>query len=119
MSKYSVSDDHEWDDEKQQENGRDKPRVRVGMHFLEIYDERECIERYNGLVWSPVLDEGTITAVAVDHYCPGPSHTDPMGYRAWGDVPAIVQREILTALNVRNASEVVDIEATREVADSD
>lgn len=77
--------------------------------------ERECIERYNGLVWCPVLDEGTITAVAVDHYCPGPSHTDLMGFREWDDVPTRVQQKILTALNVRNASEVVDIEATSEV----
>lgn len=119
MSKYEIPEDHEWADEKQPENGREEPRVRVGMHFLETYDERESIERYNGLVWSPVIDDGTITGVGVSHYCPGPSHTDPMGFRAWDDVPGAVKRKILLALNATDESEIVDVEATREVADCD
>lgn len=117
MSKYEIPDGHEWADEKDQENGREEPRVRVGTHFLEIYDERESIEQYNGLVWSPLIDDGMITGVAVSHYCPGPSHTDPMGFRAWDDVPTSVQRKILNALNATDARDIVDVEETREVAD--
>jgi hypothetical protein len=117
--KYSVPDDH-WEDGSEEDPEPQAPAVRTGTHFIEIYDERPAVERmgYNGLVWTPVIDEGTITAVAVDHYCPGPMHTDPMGYRAWEAVPPSVKQAMLDALNADDAEAVVDIEATREVADA-
>lgn len=116
MAKYEIPDDHEWADEKQ-EKGRDKPRVHVAHHFLTINDEREEIERYNGLEWSFFFRDGMVAGVDVSHYCPGPSHTDPMGFVAWSDVPEQVRRTLLRELHAREASDVVDIEATEEGAE--
>lgn len=86
-------------------------------HHIRIKDERDAIERYNGLVWRPVIKDGVVTAIDKSHYCPGPGHTDPMGFVAWSDVPGPVQKAILQALRANTAEEVVDIEATEEVAD--
>lgn len=118
MSKYQIRDDHEWADEKEPEQGREKPRVHVDMHLLVINDEREEIERYNGLQWRFIFDgDRMINGVDVSHYCPGPSHVDPMGFVSWDDVPDQVRRVVLRDLNADDASEVVDIEATREIAE--
>jgi hypothetical protein len=117
MTKYSIPDDYEWADEKEQEQGRDKPRVYTDHHVLVMNDEREEIDRYNGLQWYFLIDDGTITGVDVSHYCPGPGHTDPMGFVGWSDVPDRVQRAVLRELNAREVSDVVDIEATEEVAE--
>lgn len=115
-TKYSIPDDH-WDEEP--ETGSQQPDVRVGTHFLEIHDERPAAERmgYNGLVWHPLIEDGRITAVNVDDYCPGPGHTDPMGLRAWDDVPPSVRKTILDALGAEKATDVVDIKATEEAAE--
>lgn len=117
MTKYEIPDDYEWADEKEPEQGRDKPRVYANTHTLVINDEREEIERYEGLQWYFLIDDGVVTGVDLGHYCPGPSHTDPMGFVAWSDVPDQVQRTVLRELNAREAEDVVDIEATEEVAE--
>lgn len=114
MPKYSVPDDHWEEDDEQELEPKERP-VRVGTHILEVYDEREDAHRYNGIVYQPIIEDGTIMAVALGHYCPGPSSRDPMGFRAWGDVPAPVRRTILDALNAE-ADDIVDVEATEEVA---
>lgn len=93
-------------------------RVEIGTHYLTVNDERETIEDYNGLQWTFVTDAGTITAVDCAHYCPGPSHVDPMGLRAWGEVPEPVRNEALSALNGHGReSEVVDVEAINDAAE--
>lgn len=112
--KYSIPDDH-WDDEDEDEPTN--PDVYTGSHVLYINDERDEIERYNGLQWWFLFDEGVITGIDVSHYCPGPGHTDPMGFRRWDDVPAPVQAQVLTELNAESTDEVVDIEAVNDVAD--
>jgi hypothetical protein len=92
--------------------------VAVGTHYLTVNDEREAIEDYNGLQWTFVTEQGTITAVDCSHYCPGPGHVDPMGFRAWGDVPEAVRNEALSALNGHGCeSEGVDIEAINDAAE--
>lgn len=118
MSKYALSDDHEWADEQEAAQERDTPRVTVDMHTLVINDEREEIERYNGLQWWFVIADGLITGVDVSHYCPGPGHTDPMGFVSWADVPKQVQSAVLRELNARDAGEVVDIEAIADIAET-
>lgn len=118
MRKYEVAEDHEWADEQEPEQGREKPRVHVDMHLLVINDEREEIERYNGLQWSFMFDDdGMIYGVDVRHYCPGPGHVDPMGFVSWDDVPNQVRRTVLRELNATHSRGVVDIESTREVAE--
>jgi len=116
MTKYSVEDGH-WDEDADSESRSSD--VRVGTHHLEIYDERPHVERrgYNGLVWRPLIEDGRITAVDVQHYCPGPGHTDPMGLRAWDEVPPSVRETILDALGAEKATDVVDIQATEEAAE--
>jgi len=95
-----------------------EPVAEVRSHFLEVKDERDEIEKYNGLLWSFVLEDGTITAVSVSHYCPGPSHTDPMGFRSWDAVPGRVKRKGISALNgLGREDEIVDIEAVNEAAE--
>ncbi|RLM32648.1 hypothetical protein [Haloarcula sp. Atlit-120R] len=92
--------------------------VNVGTHYLTVNDEREAIEQYNGLQWTFVIEAGTITAVDCSHYCPGPGHVDPMGFRAWDDVPELVRDEALSALNGHGREgDVVDIEAVDEAAE--
>lgn len=86
-------------------------------HHIRIYDERDAIERYNGLVWRPIIDDGVVTAIDKSHYCPGRGHTDPMGFVGWSEVPGPVQKTILQALGVTSAEEVVDTDATEEVAE--
>lgn len=113
-AKYHVPDDH-WEDDSEPEPVT--APVEVSRHTLAVNDESDQIGRYNGIQWHFVIDEGTITACDKSHYCPGPGHTDPMGFRAWGDVPDRVQRVVLRELNVSTAPEVVDIEATEEVAE--
>lgn len=115
--KHHVPEDH-WDDDET-EQGRGEPDVRVGMHSLEVHDERPAVERmgYNGLVWRTSIEDGRVTAIDVSHYCPGPGHTDPMGLRAWDDVPTAVQKTILGALGAQRPTDVVDIMATEEVAE--
>lgn len=115
MAKYSVPEDH-WDEDEDPPDDT-SPVVNVSMHSLVVNDERPVIERYNGLQWRFLIDEGTITAVDKSHYCPGPGHVDPMGFRAWSDVPETVKRVVLRELNATEASEVVDVEATEEVAE--
>lgn len=116
-TKYSIPDDH-WD-EDEEDSPESRRNVRVGTHFLEIYDERPHVERmgYNGLVWHPLIEDGRITAVDVQHYCPGPGHTDPMGLRAWDEVPPSVRETVLDALGAEKATDVVDIRATEEAAE--
>jgi len=117
-TKYSIPDDHEWADENTGENGRDRPRVHVATHHLLVNDEREEIDRYDGLQWRFLFDDsGKIHAVDLSHYCPGPTHTDPMGFVAWNDVPDRVRQTVRRALNARVDEEIVDIPATREVAE--
>lgn len=113
-TKYGeMIQDHEWTDPEPDPVDPDGP-VEVSHHLLTINDERESIEKYNGLQWSFVIDDGTITAVGKSHYCPGPSHVDPMGSVAWDDVPGLVQRAALRELN-GTTEEIVDVEATEEV----
>lgn len=108
-----------YEDDEEAKDEVDEDAVFVGTHYLEILDEREEIERYNGLAWRLHFDDETrlITGIGKAHYCPGPSHTDPMGYVAWNDVPEPVQERVLNELNVDEASEVVDVEATAEAAE--
>jgi hypothetical protein len=115
-TKYSVPDDH-WDEDD--EEPETDPAVRVGTHHLEIYDERDSIERYNGLVWSAVIEDGTIVGVSKAHYCPGPMNRDLIGPVAWGDIPRPVRRAFVNALNghPNGGDGVVDIPAIQEVAD--
>lgn len=114
MAKYSVPDDH-WE-EDEEELDETSPAVTADIH-LKVYDERDSIERYNGFEWWFLVEDGTIVGVEKGHYCPSRGHIDPMGPRGWSDVPEQVQREVLRQLNVRDASEVVDIERTEELAD--
>jgi len=116
-TKYGHLVDDDAFEEEEPETEPD-PRVEVGTHFLEINDEREAIEKYNGLVWSFLIDDGTVTAVSVSHYCPGPGHTDPMGFRSWDAVPGRVKRKGISALNgLGREDEVVDIQAVNEAAE--
>ena len=115
MPKYNVPDGH-WDDPEPEEPPED-PHVYTDSHILSVNDERPEIEKYDGLQWWFLIDDGMITGIDLSHYCPGPSHTDPIGFRAWEDVPGRVQRVVLRELNAADASEVVDIEACAEVAD--
>ena len=115
MPKYNPDTSH-WDADDEDEPEPD-PAVRVGNHSLWINDERDAIERYDGLQWWFVIEDGLITGIDLSHYCPGPSHTDPIGWRAWEDVPEPVQNVVLWELNAEEASEVVDFDACREVAD--
>jgi len=108
-----IPDDAWVDDEPEQHE--DEP-IEVD-HFITIKDERDAIERYNGLVWRPIIEDGVVTAVDKSHYCPGPGHTDPMGCVAWSDVPTPVQKAILQALNT-SEKQAVDIEATEEAAEN-
>lgn len=110
-------DGHDWseDDDFQEEPASEA--VTVAHHMLTINDERDAIDRYNGLKWRFIIDDGTITAVDKSHYCPGPGHTDPMGFRAWGDVPSLVQKRVLEEMNASSADEIVDIGATEEAAE--
>ncbi|WP_135306317.1 hypothetical protein [Haloarcula amylovorans] len=95
-----------------------EPAVEVGTHFLTVNDERDAIEDYNGLQWSFVIEQGTIIAVDCAHYCPGPGHVDPMGFRAWGDVPQLVREEALSALNGHGREdEIVDVESIDQAAE--
>lgn len=115
MTKYEIPDDYEWADEKEPDEPEAQP-VTVGTHFLTVNDERDGIEKYNGLQWSFLIDEGTITAVDKSHYCPGPSHMDPIGFAAWSDVPRQVRECALDALN-GSVEEIVDVEAVDEAAE--
>lgn len=109
-TKYGdMIEDHEWTEPP--EPGDEGHPVEVGHHMLTIKDERESIETYDGFQWSFLIDDGTITAVDQSHYCPGPSHVDPMAFVAWGDVPEAVQRVALREMNGA-VEEVVDVEAT-------
>ena len=116
MAKYSVPDGH-WDAIDEADSAAAAPPVSVGNHALWINDEREEIERYDGLQWWFIIEDGTITGIDLGHYCPGPSHIDPMGFRAWDDVPEAVQRVVLRELNADSAEDVVDFEACAEVAE--
>lgn len=94
--------------------------VDVGTHYLTVNDERPAIEDYNGLQWTFVTDDGTITAVDCAHYCPGPGHVDPMGFRRWGEVPDPVREAALSALNGHGReNEVVDQQAIDEAAEAE
>lgn len=115
MTKYSVPNDH-WEEEEEELKDT-SPAVTAEMH-LKVYDERDSIERYNGLEWWFSMEGGTIVAVQKGHYCPGRGHIDPMGPRGWSDVPEQVRREVLRQLNVTDATEVVDIERTEELAEN-
>lgn len=116
-TKYSVPDGHWEPDESDDHDGSDESPVSVDIH-LDVCDEREEIEGYNGFRWTFVFnDEGMIHGVDKSHYCPGPGHTDPMGFRAWADVPEEVCEVVLERMNADEASEIVDIEATEEVAE--
>lgn len=116
-TKYSVPDGH-WEKYDEDDEPAESDAVEVGMHFLEIYDERQSIDRYNGLVWHFVFDDDNrITGVDLSHYCPRPGHTDPMGFRRWDQVPIAVQEAVLDALNADRADEVVDRDACAEVVD--
>lgn len=114
---HLIDDNHNWEDEEDAEP--DEDAVFVGTHFLEILDERESIEQYNGLAWMFHFDEESrlISGVGKSHYCPGPSHTDPMGFVAWDDLPELVREAALDELNAEEASEIVDVEATAEAAE--
>lgn len=109
----------EANDPEPEPDEREDPRVSVGTHYLTVNDERDEIEKYNGLQWTFVmLDDGTITAVDCAHYCPGPGHTDPMGFRRWDQVPRRVQRKALRALNgLGREAEIVDEEQINEAAE--
>lgn len=114
MSKYSVSDGHLEEDEQDREPAG--PAVEVDHHLI-VNDERDEIERYNGLQWRFIFEDAEIVAVDKSHYCPGPGHTDPMGFRAWSDVPETVQNAVLQTMNADGASEVVNLEECEEVAE--
>lgn len=114
--KYDIPDDH-WSKTAEPEPAN--APVEVSRHTLVVNDESDQIDRYNGIQWRFVIEGGTITACDKSHYCPGPGHTDPMGFRAWGDIPDRVQRSVLRELNANAAPQVVDIEATEEVAEDE
>jgi len=90
--------------------------VEVGTHYLTVNDERPAIEDYNGLQWTFVTEHGTITAVDCAHYCPGPTHVDPMGLRTWDEVPEPVRDEALSALNAHGRED--EIVATEQIAEA-
>lgn len=110
-------EDHDWseDDDFQEEPASEA--VEVSRHTLVINDERDAIDRYNGLKWMFLIDEGIVTAIDKSHYCPGPGHTDPMGFEGWSDVPSLVQKRVLEEMNASRAEDVVDIDRTEEVAE--
>ncbi|MWG36530.1 hypothetical protein [Halomarina oriensis] len=114
MSKYAVPEGH-WDEDTGDDAGDDEP-VYVDTHFLTINDERDSIERYNGLQYDFVLEDGVIVGIHQSHYCPGPGHTDPMGYVAWGELPRTVRLTALDALHERSPRHCVDVEACAEAA---
>lgn len=96
--KYEIDDDHEWTDE-QEPDPPERGSVEVQNHVVRVNDERDSIDDYNGFVWRFIVEDGTITAVDQEHYCLGPGHTDPMGFRRWKDVPGPVKRAALSAIN--------------------
>lgn len=112
--KYSVDDGH-WEMDDEPEHPEDQ--AIETSHHIRINDERDSIERYNGLQWWCIVEDGVVTAIDKSHYCPGPGHTDPMGFRGWSDVPGPVQKAILNELNASGAEDVIDIEATEDVAE--
>lgn len=114
-TKYgALIEDHDWTEPESWDDGEPAASVDVHMHSLVVNHEPEE-SRYNGLQYWFLIDDGTITGVDKQHYCPGPGHTDPMDFVAWGDVPAAVRRTVLAELNAESADEVVDVEATEEV----
>lgn len=114
-TKYGeMLEDHDWESDDEQP---DPEVVNVGHHHLTILDTREEIERYNGLEWRIIIEDGMVTIVDVGHYCPGPGHIDPIGFVAWNDVPEPVKTIILDELNAESAEEVVDIQAINELGE--
>ena len=106
-----IDDDH-WD-----EVDEEPAHVSV-RHTMRINDERPEIDRYNGFVWWVIIEDGVVRAIEQSHYCPGPGHTDPMGFREWEDVPQEVQNEILDAINAEAAGGHIDFVACAEAAET-
>jgi len=117
MPKYDPDTSH-WDEDDDPPQVDEDAPVSVGHHSLEVRDERDSIERYNGFTWSAVIEDGQIVAVDQQHYCPGPGHTDPMGFSRWDEVPQLVRKQFLASLN-GTEDEVVNVERVNEAGEDD
>ena len=111
-----IDDDH-WEEVDEDDDTEETTHVSV-RHTMRVNDERPEIDRYNGFVWWVIIEDGVVTAIEQSHYCPGPGHTDPMGFREWGDVPTEVRDAILESMNADSVTEVVDIERCAEAAET-
>lgn len=110
MSKYEIPDDHEWADEKQQQEPSKLTRVR--SHDIEVYhdtepDPKDNYERERYTLTVSYDDEtgDPYVLYAVEHRWKGNYWRDITDWD-WRDLPDAVRESVTTALPVESPAEL-------------
>lgn len=109
MTKYTIPDDHEWADEKEQaDDDRDRrPTFETGYHSIQIDDNRDAHGYEHGLDWEFSVEEGVVVGYSRCHYLEGRTQMDYMNTPAWADVPEAIKAKLRRELNLDPGDDLV------------
>jgi len=107
MPKYSIDDDHEWADEKEQERDEDAPpRGEITSHAIEVVDRTaDPWERYRY-----VFEDGEAVGILRDHKLGESSQWDPDGAAKPFQVPGWCRELLEDELGVDSWTNAVNME---------
>jgi len=105
-TKYSIPDDHEWADEKEQTTEDGRPIIAVQDHTIRINDNRDAHGYQYGLEWFFGFEDGTLSGYSVGHYLEGRTQADPMNAPAWQDVPEGVKAKLRTEMRLKPGEKI-------------
>lgn len=105
MSKYEISDDHEWSDEKQSNNDDTSPRTTteaVNVDVIHVHDPSEDMG-YGRRKYTARLthddEDGLYVLHVIQHRWKGNYWRDVKDLD-WRDTPEVVRREVADALSM-------------------
>ncbi|WP_273836865.1 hypothetical protein [Halococcus sp. PRR34] len=119
MTKYEISDDHVWADEREPETEDRPPVAEVESHAVEILHrghdrpdgERDIRYRY-------VVENGEAIGILRSHRLAESNQFDPMGAATPQEVPTVVKDMLAHEMRADHWTEVVDVERAKRFTEA-
>lgn len=113
-TKYNISDDHVWPDEKTSETEDHLPAATVKSHTVVVLHRADHTDQERDIKYRYVLNAGKAIGILRLHRLAESNQFDPMGSIAPSDVPAVVRDQFADEMGADHWTDVVDVEQAEE-----
>jgi hypothetical protein len=116
-TKYEISDDPVWADEKQRETEDRPPVAEMTSHSVEILHRgRDRTSGEGDIRYRYVFENGEAIGILRSHRLAESNQFDPMGAAAPYEVPTVVKNILAHEMRADHWTDVVDVERAERFA---